>query len=107
LELSDVEFTAVNPESWLDPDNWCATSTELADCQPNSPIDTENVPCVNDDVVFLRQRSYYVDISQGLNVTVKSLKITGTVSKIGPRKKTILTNSPSPCFEDRNANTNT
>ncbi|XP_070180210.1 protein amnionless-like isoform X2 [Littorina saxatilis] len=74
----DVEFTAVNPAMWVNPDNWCATNTELADCQPNSPVDTENVPCVNDDVIFLRHRSYFVDLGGNLQVAVKSLKLLGT-----------------------------
>lgn len=74
----DVEYTAVNPSSWFNPDNWCSTNTELADCQPASPVDTENVPCLNDDVVFLRHRSYYVTLGQNMQLTVKSLKITGT-----------------------------
>ena len=77
--VSDVEFSALNPSKWLNPENWCATSTELADCQPDSPVDTENVPCVNDDVVFPRHRSYFVTLGQGLQLTVKSLKIMGTV----------------------------
>ncbi|XP_076441820.1 protein amnionless-like [Babylonia areolata] len=74
----DVEFTAVNPSSWSNPDNWCTSSAELSDCQPSSPVDTENVPCVNDDVVFLRHRSYYVTLGRGIPLTMKTLKITGT-----------------------------
>ena len=77
--VSDVEFTAVNPSKWLNPDNWCATSTELADCQPNSPVDTENVPCVTDDVVFLRHQLYYVALDTGFQFSLKTLKVAGTV----------------------------
>ncbi|KAL8604878.1 hypothetical protein ACOMHN_028506 [Nucella lapillus] len=74
----DVEFTADTPSNWFNPDNWCATSAELTDCRPSSPVDTENVPCLNDDVVFLRHRSYYVTLGHDMQLTMKSLKITGT-----------------------------
>ncbi|KAK7485022.1 hypothetical protein BaRGS_00023800 [Batillaria attramentaria] len=74
----DVEFTAVHAAKWVDPQNWCATTTELADCQPDSLLETERVPCVTDDVVFLRHRSYYVDLSHDLQLKVKTLKLTGT-----------------------------
>ena len=79
--ISDVEFTALNPSKWLNPDNWCATATEQADCQPASPVDTENVPCVHDDSVFLRHQSYYVDLGTNLQFSMKTLKIAGTVGE--------------------------
>lgn len=74
----DVEFSAVTPAKWVDPGNWCATISELADCQPPALLETERVPCISDDVVFLRHRSYYVDLSQDLQIKVKTMKITGT-----------------------------
>ncbi|XP_025091081.1 protein amnionless-like isoform X1 [Pomacea canaliculata] len=74
----DVEFTAIHPQQWVDPNNWCTTQTEYGDdCLPSMLLETEQVPCVNDDVVFQRYHTYYINLGSDLKLTVKTLKLMG------------------------------
>ncbi|GFN99039.1 protein amnionless-like [Plakobranchus ocellatus] len=75
----DVEFTAVHPGPWMNPKDWCATSTERGTCDKSPRLEVENVPCRYDDVIFPRNRAYFVDLSElDSNTTVKSLKLIGS-----------------------------
>ncbi|BFZ12286.1 hypothetical protein BsWGS_15325 [Bradybaena similaris] len=76
----DLEFTAVNPESWLDPENWCMAPTERGACDRSLPtLDVERIPCRYDDVIFPRDHAYFVDLSENTPaLSAKTLKISGT-----------------------------
>lgn len=43
-------------------------------------LETEQVPCVNDDVVFQRYHTYYINLGSDLKLTVKTLKLMGKVN---------------------------
>uniref|UniRef100_A0A0B7AXU5 Protein amnionless n=1 Tax=Arion vulgaris TaxID=1028688 RepID=A0A0B7AXU5_9EUPU len=75
----DVEFTAVHPESWLNPDNWCSAPTERGACDVKRLLDVDKVPCNYDDVIFPRDHSYFIDLSEDTPIlSAKTVKISGT-----------------------------
>ncbi|XP_062578072.1 uncharacterized protein LOC134239956 [Saccostrea cucullata] len=74
---SDVEFNVTYPRDWLDSNNWCETDSETGNCKTTPRLDSEKVPCMNDDVVFPSGNSFYVNVETGLDIKINTLKITG------------------------------
>ncbi|XP_056022820.1 uncharacterized protein LOC125649614 [Ostrea edulis] len=74
---SDVEFNVTYPRDWFDASNWCETDSETGDCKVIPRLDSEKVPCMNDDVVYPSGNSFYVNLETGLDVKINTLKITG------------------------------
>ncbi|XP_067681019.1 protein amnionless-like [Haliotis asinina] len=73
----DVEYVVSAPHKWVNPDNWCPTDTENGPCSSMPLLDSERVPCATDDAVFPRDEAFYVDLDTGLDINVKSLKLSG------------------------------
>ena len=74
-----VEFNASHPADWVDPLNWCPTDTEGGACKQLALLDSEKIPCRTDDVVFPTGSSYYISLGSGLNLNVRTLKLSGKV----------------------------
>lgn len=74
----DLTFDVSQARAWMDPGNWCSSSTERGGGCLNSVLDTENVPCAYDDVIFPRDRLYYVNLTDNVRPTpIKSIKVSG------------------------------
>ena len=76
-----VEFNASHPADWIDPLNWCPTDTEGGTCKQLTLLDSEKIPCRTDDVVFPTGSSYYISLGSGLNLNVRTLKLSGKVNE--------------------------
>lgn len=57
----EQSFVHDTPESWFDPANWAGPDGPLA-------VDTENVPCQYDQVVFPTQKLFYVGVDLSTSV---------------------------------------
>lgn len=75
----DVEFNVTYPRDWFDSNNWCETDSETGDCKTIARLDSEKVPCMNDDVVYPSGNSFYVNLETGIDIKVNTFKITGKV----------------------------
>lgn len=76
---TDVEFNVTYPRDWFDSNNWCETDSETGDCKTIARLDSEKVPCINDDVVYPSGNSFYVNLETGIDIKVNTFKITGKV----------------------------
>lgn len=76
---TDVEFNVTYPREWFDSNNWCETDSETGDCKTIARLDSEKVPCMNDDVVYPSGNSFYVNLETGIDIKVNTFKITGKV----------------------------
>lgn len=76
---TDVEFDVTYPRDWFDSNNWCETDSETGDCKTIARLDSEKVPCMNDDVVYPSGNSFYVNLETGIDIKVNTFKITGKV----------------------------
>ncbi|XP_064602832.1 protein amnionless-like [Liolophura sinensis] len=74
----DVNFIATSPEPWFNPDNWCPKDSLGGECSGTALLDTEQVPCKSDDVIFPDTSSYYVNLDSGYDITVGSLQMSGS-----------------------------
>lgn len=79
LFSTDVEFNVTYPRDWFDSNNWCETDSETGDCKTIARLDSEKVPCMNDDVVYPSGNSFYVNLETGIDIKVNTFKITGKV----------------------------
>jgi len=77
--FTEIEYNLTYPLDWLNPQNWCTTDTETGPCKSVNLLDSETVPCATDNVVFLKDASYFVNLESGLELTVNTLKIINTV----------------------------
>lgn len=76
---TDVEFNVTYPRDWFDSNNWCETDSETGECKTIARLDSEKVPCMNDDVVYPSGNSFYVNLETGIDIKVNTFKITGKV----------------------------
>lgn len=77
----DLTFDVSHARAWMDPGNWCSSPTERGGGCLNSVLDAENVPCAYDDVIFPRDKLYYVNLTDNVRPTpIKSIKVSGQVS---------------------------
>uniref|UniRef100_K1QB32 Protein amnionless n=1 Tax=Magallana gigas TaxID=29159 RepID=K1QB32_MAGGI len=74
---SNVEFNVTYPRDWFDSNNWCETDSETGNCKTIARLDSEKVPCMNDDVVYPSGNSFYVNLETGIDIKVNTFKITG------------------------------
>lgn len=49
------------------------------ECSSTALLDTEQVPCKSDDVIFPDTSTYYVNLDSGYDITVGSLQMSGSV----------------------------
>ena len=75
----EVEYNVTFASDWFDFNNWCETEHESSPCITRSMLDSERVPCQNDDVVFSRDGSYFVNLESNIEVKINTLKISGRV----------------------------
>ncbi|KAK3611471.1 hypothetical protein CHS0354_032752 [Potamilus streckersoni] len=74
---ADVEFNITRPADWIDPLNWCQTSSESGSCDDVALLDNERVPCVTDNVIFPTGSSYYVNLGSNLDISINTIKVSG------------------------------
>ncbi|XP_078000745.1 protein amnionless-like [Glandiceps talaboti] len=67
-EGTDVEFVRTGVKDWFDPANW-------EDSQGVALLETEQIPCAYDDVVFPQGSRFYVQLDT--DVTVGSMQFAG------------------------------
>lgn len=77
----DIDFNATYAQDWFDPINWCSTDNETGACAQRPLLDTESIPCQNDDVIFPRRTSFFTNVETNQNIKINTLKISGVVSK--------------------------
>ncbi|KAL3874881.1 hypothetical protein ACJMK2_037837 [Sinanodonta woodiana] len=74
---ADEEFNITRPADWIDPLNWCRTSSESGSCDGVTLLDNERVPCVTDNVIFPTGSSYYVNLGSNLDISINTIKVSG------------------------------
>lgn len=74
---TDITFNASHPADWLDPLNWCPIETEQGPCMSAFFLDSEQIPCETDNVLFPTGSSYFVNLGSYVDIRVNTLKISG------------------------------
>lgn len=71
-----MNFVGTAPGDWFDTGNWCESDGN-GGCASSQParLDTEKIPCRQDDIVFPPNKVFYVNVTFGSTLTVARLTI--------------------------------
>lgn len=76
----ELKFSAGTPRSWFDSKNWCVGQGCADDNSPATYVDSEIVPCQNNDVIFPEKSTFSIDVhSNPEPIRVKNVVLRGSI----------------------------